>query len=299
MNNMKQFQFYTNNVKRPNPVGWVTIDRFIKSIKQPKQHLVEIFNQISYYESIGDMKTKAKIKERIYYFTPCVHVQSVRRYKDIVRWTGLAVLDFDHINNAPDFRDYLFAEYSSIIAAWLSPSKKGVKALVNIPVVYSVDEFKSYYFGLASEMWQYNGFDGSGQNCVLPLFQSIDTDLLYRPAADTWTDTGHNNKQLTDEIIPATPIHGTERHEKIILGMINKGFDKITGNGHPQLRGLCIAVGGYISNGYIDKNKALQQINYKIETNGYLKKGIAGYKRTANWAVNLGMNRPIHLNIEQ
>ncbi len=292
---MIQFQYYQNNIKNTRPVGYLTLDRFLKSISEPKPHLIDIFDQISYYESIGDMKTKAKIKERIYYFTPCVHLNGGR---DIIRWTGLAVLDFDHINNAQEFKEYLFAEYRSIIAAWLSPSKKGVKAFVSIPIVNSADEFKSYYFGLAAEMSQYNGFDDTGQNCVLPLFQSIDRDLLCRYDADTWTEKGHNNRQLTDEIIPATPVTGTERHEKIILGMIDKGFDKIKSNGHPQLRGLCIAVGGYVANGYIDFHSALKHIEFKIENNAYLKKGVPGYKRTAKWALGLGLRKPIHLNIE-
>jgi hypothetical protein len=289
------FQYYPNKVNTAEPLGFVTLQRFIDSVKQPKPHLIEIFNQIAYFESIGDMESKAKLKQRIYYFTPCVIVNRRRRYSDIAKWTGLAVLDFDHINNAPEFRDYLFNEYKSIICAWLSPSKHGVKALVNIPEVQSVDEFKSYFFGLSEEMWQYNGFDGSGQNCVLPLFQSMDYSLLQRDDFATWHAKGYKLDAMPTTPGQTNPVTPSDHYEKVMIKMIENGIDKITENGHPQLRGLCIAIGGYIANNYISETDALQHIDFRIENNNYLKKGIPGYKKTARWAIQKGRNSPLNL----
>ena len=292
------FQYYPNNVQSNQPIGYVSLERFVQSIKNPKQHLVEIFNQVSYYESVGDMEAKRKIKERIYYFTPCVIVNQYRRYNSIRNWTGLAVLDFDHINNGQEFKEYLFNEYKSIICAWLSPSKMGVKALVSIPVVNSVDEFKSYYFGLSEEMWQYNGFDGSGQNCVLPLFQSMDYTLLFREDYETWQTKGFKSDSMATTKGQTNPVEPSDIYEKIMIGMITKGIDKIEANGHPQLRDLCLSVGGYIANRYITEIDALQHIYNRIENNNYLKKGIPGYKKTAKWAVQVGQSKPITLKIE-
>lgn len=292
---MIQFQYYSGDIKKSRPIGWVTVDQFIQANKYPKPHILDLFNQIAHYESIGDMEMKARLKERLFSFTPCVHINRYRRYSDIISFTGLLVLDFDHIHNASEFKEYLFNEYKFIITAWLSPSKRGVKALVNIPIVNNTEEFKSLYYGISREMWQYNGFDGSGQNSVLPLFQSYDPDLLQRNDFDTWTEEGQKLDEFNAEQIPATPIDPKDKNEERIIKMIDTGLDKIVDSGHPQLRGVCLAIGGYISNGYIDKLTAIQHIDNRIASHPYLKKGVDGYKKTARWGIEKGMTKPLHL----
>jgi len=292
---MTQFQYYSGNIKKSRPIGWVTIDQFIHANKHPKPHILDLFNQIAHYESIGDMEMKSKLKERLFSFTPCVHISQYRRYSDILSFTGLLVLDFDHIHNAPEFKEHLFNEYKFIMTAWLSPSKRGVKALVNIPIVNTIDDFKSLYYGISQEMWQFNGFDGTGQNCVLPLFQSYDPELLHRSDYDVWIEEGQKLNDFSATPTEPTPIDPKDRNESRIIKMIDSGLDKITDNGHPQLRSVCLAVGGYIVNGYIDKLTALQHIDNRITSHAYLKKGIEGYKKTARWGVEMGMTKPLHL----
>jgi hypothetical protein len=295
MKNIK-FQYYPGNIKKTTAIGYVDLFQFIRAHREPKKHLVDLFTQISYYESIGDKKTKAKLKERLYSFTPCVVIKNKRSYSDILSFTGLLVLDFDHIHNAPEFKEYLFHEYKYIIAAWLSPSKHGVKALVKIPVVNTIDEFKAYYYGIGNKMWEYNGFDGSGQNCVLPLFQSYDPDLLARDNPETWHIKGEKFNELNQDILmPPDPVEPKTENEAIIKKMIDTGMSKIDDNGHPQLRGLCIAIGGYVSNGYIGYFVALKHIQQAITYHKYLRKGISGYQKTVEWALNEGMKRPMHL----
>jgi hypothetical protein len=295
---MIKFQYYNANVKDVNYKGWVELYKFINSIKTPKEYYLNVFNEIAELEKKGLFKEKAKLKEKLHYFTPCVHLSGGRGYANIIGFTGLLVLDFDHIERAEDFKQYLFDEYKSIIAAWLSPSKKGVKALVKIPIVNTVDEFKTYFFGIAEEMEVYEGFDGSGQNCVLALFQSIDQNILFRTDYETWNIRGCKKDNLNTKIeTKPTPIDANDRFEKIMIGLIEKGIDKINTNGHPQLRGLCISIGGYIANNYIDKYKALSLIDYKIATNSYLSKGVKGYQTTARWGIEVGLKKPLHINI--
>lgn len=291
------FQYYKNNIHFSPAEGWVTLRQFLSANKSPKPEIIELFRQISEAAMAGDDMKKAKLKEGLYSFTPCVHVNGRRRYDDIIQWTGLLVLDFDKINNAPDFKEFLFSEYNFIIAAWLSPSKKGVKAMVRIPIVKSIDEFKSYYFGVSEEMDQYDGFDGSGQNCVLPLFLSYDSELLQREDSILWETKGfkRDNFESVQSIAP-TPVERQDDHGRIIIAMIDKAIDKINGNGHPQLRGICISVGGYIANNYINRDDAISRIFYRIEQNEYLKKGVPGYKKTALWALSIGLNKPLHLD---
>jgi len=293
-----RFQYYSNSINCSEALGYVDLNSFLNSTKNPKPLTLELFNNIAICEVNGDMLTKAKLKESLYSFTPCVNVQNFRRYRDILRFTGLAVLDFDHITNSEDFKNYLFENYDFIIASWLSPSKKGVKALVKIPVSKSVDEFKSYFYGLGEEMWQFNGFDGSGQNCVLPLFQSYDSKLLMRTDANVFNKKGYCSTEYIATNITPKPVKFETKYEVIIQKIIDTGFAKITTNGHPQLRALCVSIGGYVANNYIYFNDAINYINNKITNHNYLKKGVNGYQKTAKQAVKLGMNSPLNLSID-
>jgi hypothetical protein len=291
---MYKFQYYPNDINSSHPAGWVTIDQFIKANINPKPGVIKLFDAIQKAGEDGNKEEKARLKEHLYSFTPCVNVSVSRKYSDIINFTGLLVLDFDKIDNAEDFKEYLFNEYRFIYICWISPSKKGVKALVQIPIVTTVDEFKSYYYGIAEEMEQYAGFDPSGQNCVLPLFQSMDREMLVNPFPFQWMDKGFKmNNFETSKPIPIT--YTGEKRESTILKIINTGINKIVDNGHPQLRSVCLAIGGYIANGYIDYSTALSEICNCIDINSYLKKGIRGYKKTAKEMVDFGMTKPLSL----
>lgn len=292
-----KFQYYRAKITESEPIGWVTLDQFIKANSNPNEAIKELFKQISYCASIGDLKTKQELKEKLYSFTPCVTVSGKRQYKDIISFTGLLVLDFDKLDNAADLKQYLFDTYECIYLCWISPSKKGVKALVKIPVVNTVNQFKAYYFGIAEEMEQYNGFDSTGQNSVLPLYQSYDPEMLIRENPTLWTTTGINRKAF--EIQPIAPIISPELStgkENVISKIIHTGIDKIIDNGHPQLLKLCVAVGGYVANQYMNFNDAMDIIYNRIESNHYLQKGISGYKKTAKQAVEYGTSKPLELH---
>jgi hypothetical protein len=292
------FQVYHQPITNIRPEKYISLNQFLDYTKYPSKHIVKVFDQIADAEQTGNIKLKAKLKQTyLYYFTPCVQVYPIRNYDSIIYFNGLLVLDFDHIDNAEDFKQFLFNNYKSIIATWLSPSKHGVKCLVSIPKVSTIDKFKEYYFGIATEMEVYNGFDYSGQNAVLPLFQSYDPRLLFRDDFDTWTIKGIKLSDFTTAIEQQPPDNYiSDKDKQTVIKIINTGFNNITDFGHPPLRSLCIAIGGYISAGYITETNALQIINKKIENHSYLKKGISGYKKTAYWAIMTGKRKPIYLS---
>lgn len=284
-----KFQYYSNRVDNPKPLGYISIEQFIRATKQPKNNVIEIFQQIYQAEKDGNIELKAKLKqENLHYFTPCVNLSGGRSYNDIIRFTGLMVLDFDHLRSkeyAIQFRDFIFNEYNQIVVAWLSPSKLGVKCLVSIPIAQTVEQFKEYYFGIASDMDRFDGFDGSGQNSVLPLFQSYDPELLFRNNYTAWTIRGIKKNAFVSNL---------DKKDRIIK-MIASGMDNIHDNGHPQLRSLCVAVGGYVASGYIEENEALQFINALIVSHRYLSKGVTGYQKTAKQMIEFGKCKPIIL----
>ena len=293
----KKFQYYPANIKNNRPHGFVTLPYFLRSIAYPKPEIQEVFKRIAQAEADGNMELKGKLKQDgLYYFTPCVHIDGYRRYDNIVGFTGLMVLDFDHIDNAEDFKEFLMDSYGFIGAAWLSPSKRGVKAFVNIPVVDSVGAFKRHYWAVEQEMEQYDGYDPAPQNAVLPLFTSWDKDILIRQTASVFSDTFEKpNAFDTGSETPIPDVDITDRNTRNVVAIIHSMFDKIVDNGHPQLRTACLIAGGYAATGYISDMDALQLIDFKVDTNNYLRQKKAAYKITARQAFNLGKRRPLEL----
>lgn len=293
---MIYFQYYPAYVNSTRPTGIISLEDFVKSIKSPSDHIKGIFSQIAAAETAGDMTLKSELKQNnLFYFTPCVLVDGYRRYTKIYEFNGIAVLDFDHIDNAPDFKDHVFNSFPFIMCAFLSPSKKGVKFLVKIPVVSSTDEFKEYFYGLGQLFEMYRGWDGTPQNCVLPLFLSYDPDILYRENAETWNKKGKTLNSFKEALGPAIKIETTNDEKKIILENCQKAFDKIMDNGHPQVIAAGVSLGGYVASGYLDQIEAEKFIFSLVQSNNYLSKGVEGYCKTAKTAIETGMRSQIIL----
>ena len=171
------FQYYPARIKSNRPIGRLNLNTFLSKIKTPTEKTIQLYVDINKADITGNLKKKAELKAKLFYFTPATYVIPCRRYSDIQSWTGLMPLDFDKIEYANEFRDYLITKHPYIIAAWLSASKKGVRAFVNIPVVNSVDEYKELFWGIRDVLEIYDGFDIAPQNCVLPLFLSYDPEI--------------------------------------------------------------------------------------------------------------------------
>lgn len=289
---MIKFNYYPADIKKAEPLGKISLQYFIDAIRYPKPHIIQIFEQIKIAEQNKDQKRKSELKTKLVSFTPCVLIDKIRNYKNIISWTGIMVLDFDHLESpeyAEEFKQYLFNEYKFIIASWLSASKHGVRAFVNIPICNSVDDFKSYFLGIQKKLGNYKGFDIAPQNCVLPLFYSIDEKILHRFDAHQFK-TKHN--PIIKPIVKQYIIQDkTNIIEKIILNKINIIID----NGHPQLRAAAYLLGGYVGARYIDYDYAINMIHNMIDSNSYLSQKASIYKKTAITMVTKGINQPVYL----
>lgn len=291
------FQYYGSDIRNTNPLGCVSLDYWIKSMKNPKPIFKDIFEKIEIASLSNNKAEKDELKRHLYFFTPAVLVNNKRRYSDINRFTGLLTVDFDglELDYAKEFKEALFKEYKFIICCWLSASKKGVRALIKIPISKNVNEFKSYYNAIREELSIYNGFDIATQNAVLPMFMSYDINILVRENYTEWT-----RKYIAPEPLKIEQYFVSESNsniEKIVISAINK----ITSNGHPQLRAVAFALGGYISAGYISESNAIQLIENCINNNAYLNRRHNGlqmaevYKTTAKTMIINGQFKPLFI----
>jgi hypothetical protein len=286
-----KFNYYDADIKSSIPLGNVTLDYFINAIRNPKIDIKHIFERIRIAEEVGDMATKQALKSKLYSFTPCVYVQGARKYENIKHWTGLLVLDFDHleVDYAVEFKSYLFDEYKFIIAAWLSASRHGVRALVKIPQAHSVEEFKQYFAAIERHLNCYNGFDKAPKNCILPLFFSYDAEILHRDNAQTW------DEKYIEPIPPPVKQYIINDKTSAVERIIAKKINIIVDSGHPQLRAAAYLLGGYVGGGHIDHSDAVSIIHNLIESNAYLSQKASIYKKTAVTMINKGVNQPTYI----
>lgn len=290
MNNII-FNYYAADIKNSKPLGNVSLFGLINSIKNPKPNVKEVFEQIRIAEEVKDLKLKNDLKTKLFSVTPCVFCTKSRKYVNIVNWTGLVHIDFDHLENdhAISLKDALFNEYKFIIATWLSSSKHGVKVLIKIPVCTSVEEFKHYFNALEDVFSIYHGFDRAPKNCILPLFISYDENILYRSDPETWT------KKIIPVVAPPIIQYAVTDKSCTVEKIMNSAINKIVDNGHPQLRAAAFSLGGYVGAGYIEQGFALSIIEKMIDSNAYLSHKPLIYKKTAKEMIQKGISTPLYL----
>ena len=300
-----KIQYFEGKIWKTSPLGKVTLKQFIQSHKDPKEKIKKVFNKIAEAERNKDWETKGKLKqENLYYFTPCVNLDgSGRSYENIESFNGLLVLDFDHLEiNADEFRDRLFNAYKWIACAYKSPSGNGVKTIVNIPQVNTVEQFKEYFYAIAYKMEKVKSFDVSCANPVLPLFFSWDENIKWREKPEIFTQRGgkHNEfRAYTGDFEEIDDVTDADKKEVLTkaYNVIKRADEDNTG--HPNVKSSAILIGGYVSSGYLTYDEAENYIFKWIEESPYLSAKENTYKKTAKAMITKGTSAPLYLNRHQ
>jgi hypothetical protein len=284
------FQYYAGNIKETCPLGYISLSTFIQKVHHPKPEIKHLIEQIRQ----SGPEEKAILKTQLYFFTPCVIINGKRNYASINKFTGLLTIDFDKLHDekyATDFKTALFNKYPFIVSAWKSSSGKGVRALISIPQAKDINDFKAYFKAVEKEFQQYKGFDIAPKNCVLPLFYSYDPEILHRNNPVTFTDRIKEIPIVRPIIYNDNLTGKAEAVERITKSAIDKIFD----NGHPQLRAIAYATGGYVAAGYISEHQAIELIHNLIYSNAYLSIKPEVYKKTAVEMIQKGQNQPLQI----
>ena len=290
---MTNFSYYSANIKDAKPLGIVSLKEFLRAIREPKPDMKIKFEAIQAADLSGDETEKARIKQSLYSFTPATICTGKRKYDNIKHFTGLLVLDFDKFDTHEDalyFKEIIQMDYNYIMAAWLSASGRGVRALVDIPICRSVEDYKAYFNGIrfGTDMGLVKNFDIAPQNPVLPLFMSFDPDIYYNEYAKTFTD---KYEVQAPPPVDVPLIDYDKEHD--IKGMIEKSLSKITDAGHHILRATAYAVGGHVGAGHISRIDAEALMDWAIDNHSYLCKKASTYKTTAHTMINQGQLKPL------
>jgi hypothetical protein len=294
------FQMYEGGNRSKKPSKTIPLQYVFDYIKNCRYF--DEYDKIAQAKKVGNEKLKTELKSKLPFFLPSTFTNgNGRAYDDVVHFTGFLALDFDNVKNAAGFRDFIINEYSFILAAWLSASKKGVHALVPIPKVETVDDFKALFWGVANAHFdEYVEFDFSTQNAVLPMFFSPDYNIRINLDCELWTIRGENPKKIIPSVKPENIRHQIEvngdRYKQWSLANAKTALDKITYNGHYQLRAAAYALGGHVGAGYLSYNEAESFLHNLIASHSYLSKGVKGYCTTASTMIMQGIESPIYIN---
>jgi len=298
---MVKINFYPGRINYVIPVGEITLDKFIQANIKPKKSIREAISKIRVET---DSLKKRSLKAQLYYFTPCVLIKPgmPRRYENIVKFTGYVHLDFDKLkdNKPEELRDYLFDTYPVIKTAYISPSGKGVKALLKIPTIslkygidHAVKEYKDYFRAIESEFSNYEGFDHAPFNPILPLFISHDENLRVRDDVEVWTIKEYEEKKpIATTNLNLVDKSNNDYYYRKTVRILQDRINSIVDNGHPQVIKASLILGSRVGAGYISRVDAEGYITQLIENNSYLQKGTTQYITTALWGIEQGMRNP-------
>lgn len=294
-----EFQYFPSRVTATKPLGKLTLNQLIESIRNPKPHIENVFKQIQKATEKNDLQLKDKLKqEHLYYFTPSVMFDGKNRsYENVIEYNELMVVEFDKINFSQELKEYLFNRMECIICCFTSPSGKGVKAIVRIPKPKDAKEYKEYFCGLAYYLDQIEGFDTANYNPLLPLFLSMDRDILFRDNPKVWNIKGekiHSFKPINVSEIQ-TVDNVTEEDKNYVINIIKKKFNSIISDGHTQVRSNSLLVGGYCASGYLTVAEGEDLLEDLIKSNTYLSKGVKNYLKSAFKFLEDGTKAPLTL----
>jgi hypothetical protein len=291
------FSSYIGNIKDTRTVSTFTLDEMLREITDPDDATKRLVHHI---RNAKDAEEKARLKMQLKAWTPVVLCAEKRRISEIIGYSGLMPLDFDKLPDAEyavELKNFLFDNIPSLYAVWLSSSGKGVRAIVYIPIVHEKSEYVALFEGFRREIVEeysfIDYFDSAPKNPVLPLFQSYDPNMRFRIEADIF-NAPYYPVQAPVKTYP--PLSSPDDKDKaFVIRKTIKGIEKITDNGHPQMCGVALALGGYVGGGYIDYSEAIDLMHTLIERNSYLSQKADIYKKSAKEMIQYGTKRPIYL----
>ena len=133
----------------------------------------------------GDKAKACEIKEQLPAYTMSGTFEK-RRRSDLKAHTGLVVLDYDDVD--VDATREALANMSGTLAAWMSPSGTGVKALVPVtPIPTDQHEHVAAWLAVAEAYSNIDGLDPSGKDMTRLCYMSRDKDMYIASDAQSLT----------------------------------------------------------------------------------------------------------------
>ena len=265
----------TPKVTMPNDVHYIDIQTSFDRIKQGKNKdiiheiraLQKQINKSQDQEVKDHLKTtKDKLKKELPAMVYTGKFKG-RGNDNCTEYNGLIVLDFDHVDVTYTKSELKQRDY--IMAVWTSPSGDGVKALAKIDSDSKDDKIhKEFYRQIRLDL-NYLGLDTAGKDISRACFESYDPEIFVRDNVKNF-----ELAQIDVMQVPRAMIHASKKGEL-----------------HDKRRDAAHYAGGFVAEGLITYDEALEQLIAAVNEHGTLDPEMA--LKDIKDGLKEGMGKPL------
>jgi len=255
----------------------VTIFSNLKDIASP--HVISLEKALERIESgvsmekvrkvrqAKDKKEKTEAKANL----PCImfsgvfdtplknkHGNTTYREKDcLTKHNGIVVLDYDNVPPETIMEELCADNY--VLAAWVSPSGNGVKALVRIE---DVDRHEAHYNAVIAHFSRYGEVDKSNRNVNRITYESWDAEIHINWESWIFSNVLEEEKKKIENSVGGLITTYHYDKVKVPVAMIRNSK---TGERNNTLVKAATLAGGYIKSGYVPREifESILQVEYQ------------------------------------
>lgn len=163
-----------------------------------------------------------------------------RSVSGLIEHSGLMIIDLDNFDT-PELAvecKILLTKDKHIFATWISPSGKGVKALIKIPK--DANKHKLYFTSFGKYL-SHNNWDDSGSDVSRFCFESYDPDIYINIDSEPFIDIDEPEIEDIGTLTPVIPIESENRIITNLLEWWNKKYGASKGSRNTNLYKLAAA----------------------------------------------------------
>lgn len=222
---------------------YTTVEKALERIKEGKsKNLVELVRNARSKDEANEFKKKLP--------SVCFSGKFGKNRKDeeLESHSNLICLDFDNVDDVDRKKEELM-HTEQVYAAWVSPSGKGVKALVKIA---DGSHHKEHFDALLED---FSGADKSGRNLARVCYESYDPEIFINPNAKVYTKAKKVDiRKIENKAEPS------EVFKKLLTWMSSKSEAFVTGSRNIfifKLAAACCRFG-------MDENECLSNLQMSV-----------------------------------
>jgi hypothetical protein len=221
-----------------------------------------------------------------------------RSLAGIKQHSGLIILDFDKFETSQDAIDFKnsISDDIYVFSCWISPSGKGVKALVKIPA--EIENHKEYFKALKN-YYNHQNWDDSGSDVSRFCFESYDPDLFLNENSTIW------DKTILPEVedIGSVNVSIAIKSDNLIITNLLKWFNSKYSMTDGQRNNNIFKLASSLNDFGINKNVAEQTL-LQFQTKDFDNKEIlkvlnSAYKKTNTFGTKFFEDTVIKQKIEK
>ena len=267
---------YYTNIKSVSPLKTISVFKVLDEIKQGKYQ--SLISDVRLY--LHDDNKRAKEKMKLPYVTFGGKFET-RSNSKLVESSGIATLDFDHVQNLKDLRKNIDTEPYTM-ASFISPSGDGLKVLVKIPKVDTDKHYKEFYIELQNYYNQYHETDKATKDISRATYLSYDPNLYLNVDSEMFTDRHVEVIAKPKKILKGVRLEDTNE----VANRLIKWFQKKWTSGQNRNNNLFILSAAFNDYG-VDKSLALdyclQYVSSDFTETEINKLVHSAYKKTENF----------------